>query len=96
MPATASRPAVARRWATPASTEANQSDQRVRASSVTSVPCPARRTAWTGNPCAASVSASGRISSGVPVKPWTRRQPSGREPGRLKASTIRRDARVSP
>src|SRR5881397_1158689 len=80
MPATASAGTSRRRRSAPSATDANQSVQRVPARSATSVPWPARRTARTGKPAAASASPSGRISSGVAVKPWTRRQPTERDP----------------
>src|SRR5438477_452799 len=46
-----------------------------------SVPWPASRTPRTGNPRAASASPSGRISSGVAVRSWTRSQRRDRVPG---------------
>src|SRR5581483_10164751 len=86
-PTTATRATSRARRACSASTDAYQSVHAVRARSVTVVPCPASRTPRTGKPRAASASPSGRISQGVPVKPWTRRQPSGRVPGSAKPST---------
>src|SRR5262245_1335865 len=91
MPATATRAASARRRPRSCSTDAYQSRQPVLARSSMLVPWPASRTPRTGNPRAASASPSGRISSGVAVKPCTRRQPRARVPGSAKPSTTATD-----
>ena len=63
------------------SASASQSCQVVRARSAGAVPCPGSRGSSTAKPASANTSASGRMDTGLPVKPWSTSAPWGPPPG---------------